>query len=239
MANDCTNSLIVVGQEGDPADFAAALEQETYGGVAGRVDMEQGLLTRFYYRTDWRPNMDALFRLSGRYKGSFLLEYSCWESGFRGQAVIRNGEAIEHVHRLGYKCPGYLFADVTHPLVDLFGPYLQPTLAEQAAHRLQDAIDIVKELGEVLADRRFTESRYRAYGDDRQVITARARLKAMLADMVEQAAQIGFGGVLLEEIEWDWSRQKPASPVPVVRPRRKAKQKASRWPNVIEDRKNS
>jgi len=77
--------------------------------------------------------------------------------------VIQNGKMIEYIQRTGYYGPAYLWSDITHPVVDLFGPYVAPkTLAQHAAERIQDAIAIINGLKETLEDERFTNSRYRA-----------------------------------------------------------------------------
>jgi hypothetical protein len=206
MANDCSNYLIVVGLEDQPDEFAKTLELAIYGRVAPSggfysVETVQGRRTEFRFFSKWQPPIDALRALSAERKGkTLLLEYWCWESGFRGQAVIRDGEVVEHVHRVGYDGPSYLFADITHPIVDLSSRYLGPgTLAQQAAGRLQDAIRIVKGLKETLEDDRFAGSRYRDYGDDQQVNKTLAGLTAMLETMIVDAAGISFEGVLLEE----------------------------------------
>ncbi|MFI5117165.1 MAG: hypothetical protein ACHP8B_10765 [Terriglobales bacterium] len=206
MANDCSNYLIVVGLEDQPAEFAKTLELAMYGCVVPdgeyySVRVVKGRHMEFHFKTKWQPKLEALTALSEKRKGiPFLLEYSCWESGFRGQAVIQNGKVVEHTNRVGYDGPAYLFADLTHPLVDLFSRYLEPrTLALQAAGRLQDAIRIVEGLKKTLEDDRFAGSRYRDYGDDEQLDRTLAGLTAMLDTMVADAAGISFEGVLLEE----------------------------------------
>ena len=114
--------------------------------------------------------------------------------------VIRDGGVIEEVRLLGYDGPSYLFADLTHPLVDLFPPYTTPrTLAEQATGRLRDAIVIVKEVKETLEDKRFTSSSYRARGDWNQVNRAHSGLTVMLDAMIRHAAEISFDGVMVSE----------------------------------------
>ena len=114
--------------------------------------------------------------------------------------VIYAGQVRECIRRIGYGGPSYLFADLTHPLVDLFGSYTsERTLAAQATGRLQDAIVIVKELKETLEDQRFTGSSYRALGDWNQVNRAHSGLTDMLNAMIRHAAEISFEGVLVRE----------------------------------------
>ena len=204
MANDCSNYLNVVGLEDQPDEFAKILELAIYGGAAP----SGGLFCRNGARAarksplppKWQPPIEALMALSSeRKRKTLLLEYWCWESGFRGQAVIRDDEVVEHVHRVGYDGPAYLFADITNPIVTSPVGTGARTLAHQAAGRLQDAIRIVKRLKETLEDDRFAGSRYRDYGDDQQVNKTLAGLTAMLDTMVGHAARISFEGVLLEE----------------------------------------
>src|SRR5215470_13433195 len=172
MANDCSNWLAVVGLKKKSDEFCKSLEHAMYGQTVPRGEYysvlpAEGTNPTFQFNTKWWPPVKALMALSKKRKGDyFLLEYSCWESHFRGQMVIHDGEQIEDVHRLGYNGPSFLFADITHPLVDLFGPYAAlQTLAEQATGRLQDSIAIVKNLIETLEDDRFMGSRYRLHGD--------------------------------------------------------------------------
>jgi hypothetical protein len=144
--------------------------------------------------------VNALLALSKNHPATvFLLDYLCWESGFRGQLVVRDGKVIESIRRTGYNGPAYLWSDITHPVVDLFGPYVAPkTLAQHAVERIQDAIGIINGLKETLEDERFANSRYRALGNDRQVKKAIADLSAMLNMMIRYAEAISFEGVLVE-----------------------------------------
>jgi hypothetical protein len=207
MSNLCSNKLIVVGLESlPPKMFAEWLEQALYGEVLPRgefysVVVGRGSNPRFRFETDWQPPEKELIVLSKKCRRLyFLLEYSCWESGFRGQMVIGNGEVIESVYRRGYDGPGFLFADITHPLVQLWGPYMGlQTLAEQALNRVQDAVAIVKGLKQTLEDQRFTDSPYRTCGDESQVVRARASLTAMLEAMIRHASEISFDGVLVSD----------------------------------------
>ena len=112
---------------------------------------------------------------------------------------------IEYAHRRGYGSPTFLFADITHPLVQLWGPYIEPrTLEQQARNRLKDAIAIVSGLKQMLEDERFTDSPYRALGDGKQLIRARERLSDLLDTMTRRAAEISFHGVLVSGAIEDW-----------------------------------
>jgi len=206
MANLCSNKLIVVGLKSDPEMFAASLELALCGQILTRdelysVSVRKGPSPEFNFKTNWEPPESVLVALSKKLSGvHFLLEYSCWESGFRGQMVIYNGEVIERAQRRGYGSPTFLFADITHPLVQLGEPYIQPqTLEQQALNRLQDAIAIVRGLKQTLEDSRFTDSPYRACGDEEQVLRARAHLTAMLEAMAKHAKEISFDGVLVSD----------------------------------------
>jgi hypothetical protein len=206
MANDCSNKLIVAELKERPEKFAKLLETALYGRVLLEgeyypVRVVEGHLNEFRFKSKWNPPVDRLTALSAELEGeTLLLEYSCWESGFRGQAVIKNGGVVENIHRKGYCGPACLFADMTHPLADLFWPYLRPrTLAEDAARQLQDAIGIVRQLKETLEDERFADSRSRAYGNPQTVKKTQAQLATMLEDMTEHAARISFESVLVEE----------------------------------------
>lgn len=204
MANDCSNKLIVVGFQGTPAEFTKALELAMYGeevdeGEYYAVYPVEDHPEQFLFKAKWEPPVKALLTLSKSYPAStFLLDYLCWESCFRGKIVMRNGAVIERVHRVGYNGPSYLWSDITHPLINLFSPYLKHTLAERATLRLQDAIRIISDLKETLEDERFTNSHYRAFGNSDAVPKTVSGLKTMLDSMIAQAEQISFDGVLLE-----------------------------------------
>lgn len=205
MANDCSNKLTVVGLPCAPEKFTKALELAMYGeevdeGEFYAVDSFEGRPEQFLFNTKWQPPVNALLTLSKRQPAAvFLLDYLCWESDFRGQLVMQDGEVIESIRRTGYHGPAYLWSDITHPVVDLFGPYVAPkTLAQQAAERIQDAIGVINGLKEILEDERFTNSRYRALGNDSQVKKATADLSAMVNMMIRYAEAISFEGVLVE-----------------------------------------
>ena len=211
MANLCSNKLIAVGLKSDPEMFAASLELALCGQILTRdelysVSVGKEPSPEFNFKTNWEPPEKVLVALSKKFSGvHFLLEYSCWESGFRGQMIICNGEVIERAHRRGYGSPTFLFADITHPLVQLWGPYIEPqTLEQQALNRLQDAIAIVSGLKQTLENERFTGSPYRALGDEKQVIRTRQHLTAMLDTMTRRAAEISFHGVLVSGAYVDW-----------------------------------
>jgi hypothetical protein len=131
--------------------------------------------------------------------GSIGLAKQLRIEGCRGQAVIRDGKVIEHIHRVGYQGPGYLFADLTHPVVDLSAAYSESTLALKARKRLMDAVQIVRDLKEISEDPLFASSRYRAYSDKARVKQAHESLTAMLTAMMGHAREIAFEGVLVEE----------------------------------------
>jgi len=207
MANDCSNKLIMVGFQCAPEEFARGLEVAMYGqevpeGEHCSVETMEGRPMQFHFRTDWQPPVKTLLILSTQNRGVlFLLDYLCWESGFRGQVVIRNGEVIERIHRKGYNGPSYLWTDITHPLTSLFSPYLHNTLADRAAQRLKDAITIVSGLKRTLEDNRFTKPHYRQHRDNNAVARAVTGLTEMLSSMTAQAEGISFEGVLLENLD--------------------------------------
>jgi hypothetical protein len=203
MANTCYNNLIVLGLEEPPQTFTKKLEISLYGAVPDShyaVEVVEFRHVKFRFRTKWAPPVSDLIKLSRKMeRQTFLLEYRCWESGFRGQMVIRAGRCLEDVHRCGYDGPDYLWADITNPVVDLVDPYLNnPTLAQHARARVHDAIQIVRGVKEVLEDSRFTGSHYRALGDPNKVKETLGQLQTLLDKMTESQAQIDFSGVFVE-----------------------------------------
>jgi len=185
--------------------FAESLEQAMYGHVLPSGDFYsvvagEGPNPMFWFTTDWETPVKELRVLSEEIGAQqLLLEYSCWESGFRGQMVISEGEVIEHIHRLGYNGPAFLFADITHPLIDLLRPYMTPkTLAQQANDRLQDAIAIVTGLQQTLEDRRISHSRFQSCRDETQVIRTSKQLTTLVKAMTRYASAVSFDGVLID-----------------------------------------
>src|ERR1039457_3079971 len=162
MANIVKNHLRVIGLRENPEKLAKALELEMYGTVVphepGNLFVEAGN-GGFDFTTEWQPDINALIELSKKYEDhTFLLRYACSDTDYprNGQIVIRNGYVDESVVRKGFSG---LFDEIEYPTVDLFGPYLRPqTLAESAASRLQDAIEIVRGLVRIMSDSRFTNS---------------------------------------------------------------------------------
>jgi hypothetical protein len=127
MSNDYKHTLTVIGLKNNPCQFASALEREIYGDKARSIELAKQLgvkdlieklrprvevvAPRFQFETATGPDIEALAKLSEKTRGVwFLVKYSSWESGYRGQTVIRDGTVIEHIHRVGYHGPGYLFA---------------------------------------------------------------------------------------------------------------------------------
>jgi hypothetical protein len=129
-------------------------------------------------------------------------DYRSWDA-LRGQAVIRQGQVVASIDR--ESSPYYLFDDLSHPMIDLFEPYLQHlTLAQSAENRLQDAIGIVRRLIEIMSDPRFTNSidtPFSVCRNREQTARTRADLTALLDSMTEQVARLDFRGVLLEEAD--------------------------------------
>lgn len=206
MANLCKNRLVVVGLTVKPEIVANSLERKLYGHVLPTgnyysVVAGEGPNPTFSFMTDWDTPMNELRALSEELGAQqLLLKYSCWESGFRGQMVISDGEVVEHIHRLGYGVPGFLFTDITHPLVDLIGPYMTPkTLAQHACERLQDAIAIVTGLQQTLDDARFSQSSFQSFRDETEVIRTREQLNTLLQVMNKHASAVTFEGVLIAD----------------------------------------
>jgi hypothetical protein len=206
MANIVRNHLVVIGLKESPEEFAQALETELYGRA---VPHEAGDLyvevvdDEFRYDTKWEPKIDALVEFSKVRKDHvFLVSYGCWEIQRRGRVVISDGKVIESIERTGYLG---LFDEVTNPCVDLFDPYLhQPTLAQCATNRLNDAIRIVRQIVEVMDDPRFTASPDRPFSEVRDRVKTQevhVALVALADTMAQQLAPIDFSGVFLEETD--------------------------------------
>jgi hypothetical protein len=204
MANLTEHWLVVIGLKENPYKFAESLELEMYGTIVPHegdnlfVEVANG---GFEYSTKSGPSIDALIELSKKREDHvFLLQYGSSENHSNGQAVIRNGDRVESIHRIGYFG---LFDEIERPLVDLFEPYLQErTLAQCAENRLRSAVRTVRGLIRMMEDRRFTNSPHTFYSECRnraQTDTVRAGLAALADSMDQQLRQIDFRGVLLDE----------------------------------------
>jgi hypothetical protein len=202
--DDRNHRLIVVGCQSKLTEFGKTLQRAIYG--VGRPDR--------YYCVKVVPGSDNAFRfitksevplqkfttLSAKRRGeTFLVKHNCDEQEFRGQLIIRDGVVLERIYRQGFYAPT-VWANVTHPVVDLFEAHLEPrTLAQAASSRLEDALKIVKQVTQALEYEEHFNSRYRADDANKRVIRAILGLADMLDSMEKHAAQINFQDALVEE----------------------------------------
>ena len=104
---------------------------------------------------------------------------------------------LESIRRRG---SWYLFDwPVLYPTISLLPAHMPYTLAQRGAMRLEDAIDIVGELGRILEDSSFTRSPCQAYRDPKKVEQTRQVLNGLLDQMQNAAKQLTFDGVFIND----------------------------------------
>lgn len=158
---------------------------------------------RFYVETKWGPPLKEIREASKVFPDlTFHLDWWVEQDGPSGQLVIRNGENIDEICRPS-SC--YLFGDtILYPTISLLPAHLPYTLAQRGVLRLEDAIQAIDDLIRVLDDQRFRNSAHRRFSECRdreKTEKVRARLTGVHEFLVEQAIQIDFTDVLLEEHE--------------------------------------
>jgi len=152
---------------------------------------------RFYFETKWSTPLSDVRKASLLFPG-VIMHIAWWrlQDGPAGEYVIRDGEVLESIERLG---SWYLFDwPIIYPSTSLLSAHLPYTLAQHAALRLQDAIDIVRGLQGVLEDERFIHSPFSEGRDVEKTERSHAALASLLDSMMTQTAQIDFKDVLLE-----------------------------------------
>jgi hypothetical protein len=131
MPNWCNNELIVIGPENQIAAF-----EEKHKQYLADPDLEVLDSSRkpgqcgMFFQSPWNPGLNEVAKASKEFRElTFLLAF--WEIGigFRGQGVFRNGAMLETIQR-PYGPDGDVMYDQSHPLVDLFGNYLEAQARE-------------------------------------------------------------------------------------------------------------
>jgi Api92-like protein with ferredoxin domain len=157
---------------------------------------------RFHVDTKWGPPTDILIEASKVFP-ALLFDLSWWveQDGPIGESVIKNGEVVEAMRRSASR---YLFDSLEYPTASLLPAHMPYTLAQRGALRIEDAVDIIRDLRNILDDDRFRSSQSRPFSecrDKRKTAKLQAGLATLHESMVEQARQLGFDGVFLEEQE--------------------------------------
>jgi hypothetical protein len=196
--------LTVAGFIGDPHTIVQQLENQIYGKErvprGYEVSHRRG---RFEFLASTLMH-ETLAEFSKRMPDcTFLLRYGGAESRLDGQLVIRNGDVLEWIERIG-GC--YLFDAIHRPTVDIFEPYLYPTLTlrERVYNRLQDAITAIQVVVDTMEDNRFlasTHTPFSEFRDLQKTAKARADLIALRESMAAQISELDLEGVFLEKTE--------------------------------------
>lgn len=157
---------------------------------------------RFYCETKWEPLLDQLVAASKAFP-TLIFHIDWWlQDGPSGEAVIKNGQVIELIKRRG---SSYLFDwPLRYPKVSLLPAHLPFTLAQRAALRVQDAANIIEDLRCILDDHRFKHSSLRPFSecrDKQKTDKLQAGLTALHQSLIEQAKQLDFKDVFLEQHE--------------------------------------
>jgi hypothetical protein len=158
---------------------------------------------RFHVDTKWKPPQDELTEASKVFP-DLTFHLSSWveQNGPTVELVIRDGEVIDEIRR---PASWYLFDHaLLYPTVGLLSAHLPFTLAERGALRVEDAIHIIDDLLGILDDDRFKNSPHTPFSecrDKEKTEKLRAALAALRESLVDQAKQLDFKGVFLEEHE--------------------------------------
>lgn len=154
----------------------------------------------YYVETKWEAPVEELLGAAKEFPElTFHLTWWLLQDGPIGESVIRDGKVLEEFQRFG---SWYLFDwQVLFPTVTLLTAHLGLTLAQQAASRVQDAIETVEGLRRILDDSRFINSPFHEYRHQRKLSVTRRTLDDLLAQMRRAAADLSFNGVFLEEAE--------------------------------------
>src|SRR5207245_7301297 len=115
------------------------------------------MVPRFYVETKWGSPVGEIREASKTLPDlTFHLDWWVEQDGPSGELVIRNGDNIDELCR---PASWYLFDHaLLYPTISLLPTYLTYSLAQRAALRVQDAIDIIESLRQILKNRRFTQS---------------------------------------------------------------------------------
>jgi hypothetical protein len=153
---------------------------------------------RFYLETKWGPPLDKLVAASKTFPElMFHLDWWILQDGPAGEFVIKNGRILEQIERRG---SWYLFDwPILYPTISLLPAHLPYSLAQRGALRVEDAVDIVRELRRILEEGRFTGSPCQAYRDQEKLKQTRQALDGLLEQMQEAAKQLTFEGVFISD----------------------------------------
>lgn len=216
MANICRNTITIIGLREAPATFAKALSEVMFGGPGGVYAARCSILyphepysrlgvtaPRFYLETKWKPPIDEILEASRTFPElTFHLDWWLMQDGPVGELVMKNGEVVEEVRRLG---SGYLFDwPVRYPTVSLLPAHMPYTLAQRGALRIEDAIQTIDSLRRVLDHEGFKNSPHTPFSECRdreKTERLQAGLVALHDSLVDQAKRLDFTGVFLEEQE--------------------------------------
>jgi hypothetical protein len=158
---------------------------------------------RFHVDTKWEPPQQELIEASKVFPDpTFHLSWWVEQDGPSGETVIRNGEVIDEIRR---PASWYLFDHaLLYPTISLLPAHLPYTLAQRGALRVEDAIHIIDDLLGILDDDRFLASPQTPFSqcrDHAKTEKLRLGLAGLHESLVDQAKNIDFSGVFLEEQE--------------------------------------
>jgi hypothetical protein len=153
---------------------------------------------RYYVETKWKSAVDEVFKASTEFPDlRFHLAWWRLQDGPAGEVVMRNGEIVEEVQRLG---SWYLFDwRLCYPTISLLPAHLPYTLAQRGALRVQNAISAIEDLRGVLDDDRFIESPFADRRDPVKLAETHNTLDALLEHMRIAAKQLTFDDVFISE----------------------------------------
>jgi hypothetical protein len=154
---------------------------------------------RFYVEKKWRPVYEEVKKASEAFPDLlFHVDYWIEQDGPTGEFVLRAGKLLEEIER---GASWYLFDELRYPSLSLLPGYMGLTLAQHGASRVQDAIETIERLRGILDDPRFIDSPFHEFRNGPKLSVTKTTLDELLAHMRQEAKELSFEGVFLEEAE--------------------------------------
>jgi hypothetical protein len=156
-------------------------------------------IPRFRVDIKWRPAYEEVKKASEEFPDLlFHVQYFIEQDGPTGQFVLRGGTLLDETKS---GASWYLFDELKYSIVNLLPVYMDLTLAQRGAARIDDAIEMIEGLRGILDNPRFIESPFHEYRSARRLSVTKKTLDDILIHMRQAAKDLTFNGVFLEEAE--------------------------------------
>jgi hypothetical protein len=180
----------IVSQQSPPLAVLVPYSPFTKSGVS---------IPRFRVDIKWRPAYDEVKKASEVFPDMlFHVHYFIEQDGPTGQFVLRGGTLLDETKS---GASWYLFDELKYSIVNLLPMYMDLTLAQRGAGRIDDAIEVIEGLRGILDDPRFIDSPFHEYRNAHNLWVTKKTLDDLLARMRQAVKDVSFDGVFLEETE--------------------------------------